>query len=212
MPRETFFNLAPEKRQRILDSALDEIAAHGYDKASVTRIVKGAGIATGSFYQYFDDVADIFVYLGQEAARLKALYMRQELEKDPQPNLEGFIRAMYRGGLRFGLEHEEYYRCAQSFLQIRDTSLYTRMLENIDQSDIFLLINRIVSQAMENGELADGVTPELLLQLISSINLTIIEYLLSRKSVKQMNIDDLGELCDLGVQIILHGVSKRKEQ
>ena len=119
---------------------------------------------------------------------------------------------MYRGGLRFGLEHEEYYRCAQSFLQIRDTSLYTRMLENIDQSDIFLLINRIVSQAMENGELADGVTPELLLQLISSINLTIIEYLLSRKSVKQMNIDDLGELCDLGVQIILHGVSKRKEQ
>ena len=43
MPKETFLNLKEDKKQRILDAALHEIAENGYDKASVTRIVKGGG-------------------------------------------------------------------------------------------------------------------------------------------------------------------------
>jgi AcrR family transcriptional regulator len=208
LPKETFFNLKKEKQQRILDAALREIAAQGYEKASVTRIVKDAGIATGSFYQYFEDVADMFVYIGQEAARLKSLYMQRELEKDKQPNLEGFVRAMYRGGLRFGLEHEEYYRCAQSFLQIKDTDLYRRMYENLDQNEMFVWLYQIVTRAAANGELAEGITPDLFFRLLSSINITIIEHLLASKSGREMNMDDLGVLCDLGVRVILHGVSR----
>ncbi|MFH1513365.1 MAG: TetR/AcrR family transcriptional regulator [Bacillota bacterium] len=210
MPRETFFNLKEEKQQRILNAALREIAAQGYDKASVTRIVKDAGIATGSFYQYFEDMADLFVYIGQEAARLKAQYMRRELEKDTQHSLEGFIRAMYRGGLQFGLEHKEYFRAAQSFLQIKDTELYRRMVANVDKTDLFVWLYTFVSQAIANGDLPAGITPELFFRLVSNINTTIIEYLLAAKPGGGMNMDDLETLCELGVQILLYGIQKPK--
>ncbi len=53
MPQATFFNLPEEKRQKILECALDEFAAHDYDSASVSKIVAKAGIAKGSLYQYF---------------------------------------------------------------------------------------------------------------------------------------------------------------
>ena len=69
MPKETFLNLKEDKKQRILEAGLREVSMHGYDKASVTRIVKGAGIATGSFYQYFEDMDDLFIYIALEAGQ-----------------------------------------------------------------------------------------------------------------------------------------------
>ena len=208
MPKETFFNLKEKKQQRILDAALAEIAAQGYDKASVTRIVKNAGIATGSFYQYFEDLADVFVYIAKEGVRLKSMYMQQELAKEPRRTLEGFIRAMYRGGLRFGLEHEEYFRAAQSFLQIKDTALYHRMFDGVEQSEILVWLYQFVNQAIANGEMPKGITAELFFRLLTNVNTTIIEYLIAAKPSKEMSKDDLETLCELGVQILLHGIQK----
>ena len=44
MPKETFFNLPEDKRQAILDLAIEEFAAHDYKNASISRIVERAGI------------------------------------------------------------------------------------------------------------------------------------------------------------------------
>jgi TetR/AcrR family transcriptional regulator len=54
MPKQTFFNLPDEKRDLITDVVIDEFADNDYDKVSISRIVQRAGIAKGSFYQYFD--------------------------------------------------------------------------------------------------------------------------------------------------------------
>jgi len=63
MPKETFKNLPEEKRQLIEKVAIREFGTFGYDKASVNRIVDNCQIAKGSFYQYFDDKKDLFLYL-----------------------------------------------------------------------------------------------------------------------------------------------------
>ena len=206
MPKETFFNLKEEKQQRILMAALHEIGEYGYDKASVTRIVKEAGIATGSFYQYFEDLDDLFVYIGREGGRLKAHYMQLALAENPKRNLENFIRAMYRGGLRFGLEHPEYFKAAQSFLLIKNTQLMQRMYDGIETSEIYIWLFQFVGEAIANGDLPKGITADLFFRLLTSINTTIIEYLLAQKPGGEMDANDLEMLCELGVQILLHGV------
>ena len=43
----------PEIRQRILDAAASEFAAHGYEGAGVQRIAERAGISTGNVYRYY---------------------------------------------------------------------------------------------------------------------------------------------------------------
>src|SRR5512133_1257035 len=63
MPKQTFFNLPQEKRDLIINAAVEEFAQYGLENASTNRIVKNSGIAKGSFYQYFEDKQDVFMHL-----------------------------------------------------------------------------------------------------------------------------------------------------
>jgi len=206
LPKETFFNLKTEKQQRIVHAALHEIAENGYEKASVTRIVKDADIATGSFYQYFADLDDLFVYVGMEAGRLKISYMQRAIDEAQGQDLESCIRAMYIGGLRFGLENEEYFRCAQNILRMENSALYRKMLKSAESSDLAVWMYQAVNRAVEAGEVLPGITPELLFRLLTSINATIIEYLIAKKPNREMSREDLDTLYELGVQVTLHGI------
>jgi len=62
MPKETFFNISEEKRERLLRSAISEFNACGFVKANIGAIAKAAGVAKGSIYQYFEGKNELFVY------------------------------------------------------------------------------------------------------------------------------------------------------
>ena len=63
MPKETFFNLSADKRKLIEKVAIEEFANNGLRSASVNAIVNKAGIAKGSFYQYFENLEDLYNYI-----------------------------------------------------------------------------------------------------------------------------------------------------
>lgn len=66
MPRPRFDRLDPDKRRHILAVAAEEFAAHGFDNASLNRIIDHAGISKGAAYYYFDDKADLFATVIRE--------------------------------------------------------------------------------------------------------------------------------------------------
>lgn len=66
MPNETFFNLPEDKRQKILKAAQDEFTEHQFNKARVSNIIKNAAIPRGSFYQYFENLEDLYFYIIDE--------------------------------------------------------------------------------------------------------------------------------------------------
>ncbi|MEX1375928.1 MAG: TetR/AcrR family transcriptional regulator [Eubacteriales bacterium] len=57
---ERFKNIDPDKRDRIINAAIDEFAANGYEKASTNEIVKNAGISRGLLYHYFKDKEELY--------------------------------------------------------------------------------------------------------------------------------------------------------
>ncbi len=60
MPRQRFYNLPPDERQRLLDIATRHFAREGFERASLNEILAEAGISKGSYYYYFDDKDDLF--------------------------------------------------------------------------------------------------------------------------------------------------------
>lgn len=62
MPKETFFRLHEEKQQRLIEAARKEFSSHSLKDASVNQIIRYAGIPRGSFYQYFEDIEDLYFY------------------------------------------------------------------------------------------------------------------------------------------------------
>ncbi|MGI6609073.1 MAG: TetR/AcrR family transcriptional regulator [Limnochordia bacterium] len=79
MPKETFFNLPAAKRERVVEAALEEFATRSYHEARVTAIVDAAGIAKGSFYQYFEDKKDLFRYLMELIVEKKLEYINRHM-------------------------------------------------------------------------------------------------------------------------------------
>ena len=63
MPKETFFNLSEEKRNKILMSAKKEFSRVPFSESSVKNIIEDAGIPRGSFYQYFENMEDLITYV-----------------------------------------------------------------------------------------------------------------------------------------------------
>jgi AcrR family transcriptional regulator len=63
MPKPTFFNLPKEKQDILLNVAKKEFSRVSLYEASISNIIKEAGIPRGSFYQYFEDKEDVFFYL-----------------------------------------------------------------------------------------------------------------------------------------------------
>lgn len=62
MPKETFFRLPEEKKARILAAAKEEFSLHSIREASISNIIRLADIPRGSFYQYFEDIEDLYFY------------------------------------------------------------------------------------------------------------------------------------------------------
>ena len=74
MPSTTFFNLPSEKREKLLAAARAEFARVPYAEASINKMIQAADIPRGSFYMYFRDKEELFLYLmGEWSRRLTAL-------------------------------------------------------------------------------------------------------------------------------------------
>ncbi|NLB99322.1 MAG: TetR/AcrR family transcriptional regulator [Lactobacillales bacterium] len=62
MPKQTFFNLPDEKKERLLKAAYSEFSKVSLDESSINAIIHESGISRGSFYQYFEDKEDLYFY------------------------------------------------------------------------------------------------------------------------------------------------------
>lgn len=62
MPTITFLNLPKEKQDTIIEASLKEFKRVLLKDASINKIIKDANIPRGSFYNYFEDINDLYVY------------------------------------------------------------------------------------------------------------------------------------------------------
>ncbi|WP_195571945.1 TetR/AcrR family transcriptional regulator [Paenibacillus sp. 1001270B_150601_E10] len=86
MPSQTFFNLPPEKQQTIMHVSRKEFSQYTFHEASINRIIKEAQISRGSFYMYFENKEDLFLYImnAYQAKIMKPLFKQLQHENfDP---------------------------------------------------------------------------------------------------------------------------------
>lgn len=69
MPNPRFHKLPSEQQKAILRAALDEFATHGFNAASLNRIIDTAGMSKGSMYYYFDGKEDLYAHVARVELR-----------------------------------------------------------------------------------------------------------------------------------------------
>ncbi|TCJ01028.1 TetR/AcrR family transcriptional regulator [Cytobacillus praedii] len=78
IPKQTFFNLPDEKKQKIIDATYNIFIYEKYEDVNIRDIAKKAGISIGSFYQYFHDKDDLYLYF---FTCIEMKYMDKQKEK-----------------------------------------------------------------------------------------------------------------------------------
>jgi hypothetical protein len=63
MPKKTFFNLPDTKRQKIIDTAYELFINNDYKDINIRKLASSFEISLGSFYQYFENKDDLYLYL-----------------------------------------------------------------------------------------------------------------------------------------------------
>jgi AcrR family transcriptional regulator len=113
-------NLDSDRKERLFQTAADEFAEHGYDAASLNRIIEKAGIGKSSLYYYFDDKADLFTTVVERAV---ALLIKEIGGFDPATltaeNYWSELEGLCRRATELSASNSWYVRLGRLFYQLR---------------------------------------------------------------------------------------------
>jgi len=197
----SYVNLPKTKRgeqtlKRICDAAEELFLERGYYHTEVSDITKKAGVATGTFYIYFQDKVSVFLHLMDTLGRKLRREIR--LAKQASPNLP-FVeneRVIFRVWFSFVREHMGIFHICWQSLFI-EPEFFKKYYERFSAG----YIDEIV-KAQDAGELRE-LDPELLSYLLLGVyNFVALKYLILDKS----GPDD--ELIDQLISILSTGILK----
>jgi len=175
MPKDTFFNLPEAKRSLICQVAIEEFAAHSFDQASINRIVAQSGIAKGSFYQYFENKNDLFLYLLQLVADEKLNYLAPVMRNPEQCDFFTLLRELYLSGIQFVVEHPQYVEISRRLLASRGTPIYEEAVSG-SMPLAYDLFKTLLENAVRRGQVRADIDVRLFAYLIASLNMLVLEY------------------------------------
>ena len=177
MPKQTFINLPEEKRQIIVNAAIEEFAEHGLDNASTNRIVANSGISKGSFYQYFEDKQDVFMYLLTVLEREKIEYFKGK--HPPSNNMDTFqyFRWMIKTGMEFNSANPRLTQAISRVL-LGEGLYYGKHFTEIRQKTTQAL-SAMIQQAIERGEVDPIVDVDLAVMVMDTWSNAISTYILN---------------------------------
>jgi AcrR family transcriptional regulator len=206
MPKDTFFNLPEDKRTLICNVALDEFAKYSFDQASINRIVAKSGIAKGSFYQYFENKQDLFLYLVQLAAEAKLNYLAPVMRNPEQHDIFTLFREMYLSGIRFAAEHPQYAEISKKMLESKGTPIYEEILaDNLPSAYEFF--ETLLENAITRGEVRADIDVKMFSYMITSMNALVIEYYLEHLAPEYD--DKMMETIDKFLDFLRHGIGEK---
>lgn len=159
MPSQTFFNL-PEKRQQIiLEAAIAEFGNHSYEAASISHIVSRAKIAKGSFYQYFEDKQDLYLYLVDRALEARNLFIATAKLPSIQSGFFVYLRALFQAVLEFQLAHPALTQILFRGPNHGDVPFREEVFKRTKASSIAYM-RQHVQAAIAQGQLSADINPD----------------------------------------------------
>ncbi len=178
MPKKTFQNLPLKKRKRIEAVAIDEFAERSFTSASISAIVAKAGIAKGSFYQYFEGKEDLYLHIVKLSNQEKGALVREVgLPGNPMDTF-GYLRWMLQVGFLFELRFPKLAKITyQAFVE--DLPFLKDEQGNPKGGGTFYF-NDVLSQGIVHEDVAPWVDTNMASYIIASIYHHFGPYLLRR--------------------------------
>lgn len=172
MPKQTFFNLEPDKRQAVIKAAVEEFAQLPFEQASLTKIVEKCGIAKGSMYQYFEDKRDLYLYVVDLAYEQKRDYVRKAFEKGG--DIFSVLEEYYLESYSFARDHPLFHQVANKFWDSKAEALQSELEKGrLSRSHDFA---QFLDDAMTQGKVNKALDPEAVFFVYHAVGKELVDH------------------------------------
>lgn len=203
MPTATYFNLDPEKQRRIFAAAVEEFSTRRFSEASINQIVKNAGIPRGSFYQYFENKEDLYLYMITEIGKEKMQRFEQARVFDTEADFFTIYMELYRIGLAWAKTKPEYNRIF--LLMELDDSEFIAKLRKLSVEG-FAIMKDLLERDKKRGLIRADVDTDLVIDILYDLMLQSFKRYYLRSSEKELLRRVQGIF-----QIIKEGIAVKRE-
>lgn len=169
MPTETFLKLTEDKKKKIIQSAKKEFSRVPFVETSIKNIVQEAGIARGSFYQYFEGKEDLLVYILQDHIKGMEQVIEQTLKQTKGDIFEAFIAVYdYMVNDFMGSEEQQFFKNIFENMRTSDDEILYRKMRDCKPPE--MLFQRYIPFIdTTNLKASDSEEMELILKMLSII-------------------------------------------
>jgi AcrR family transcriptional regulator len=210
MPQATFFNLSDNKRNLIISAAIDEFSSASYSTASINQICKKSNIAKGSFYQYFTDKMDLYVYIMTLAIEEKIRFFSVILREFHTLSLLEQFRLLFIKGIEFAKDYPQYAALGEQFSKENNQLAKSSVIKAGDKQSELLFI-KMIDHAKSKGEIDSKVDSLALSMMFQSLNNSVNEYMLNKfGNVRyEQYEEDVSNFVDSLLSIIFNGIQNK---
>ena len=214
MPKDTFLNLSREKRKLIEEAAFNEFAEHGFDNASINRIVKRADIAKGSFYQYFEDKGDLYKHILTRIGEEKLAYITPALQNPAELDFFSFLEEIYRSGLAFAKDHPKKGQVAFEVYKNQTNPLFKEIYSEAMASGK-LFYESLLDQAISKGTVDPQLEKGFIIHMLIHLQVASFDYYFDSIGTGEMDsgiwADDVMHTVKLMIRFIKNGIQMPNE-
>jgi AcrR family transcriptional regulator len=97
-----------QNREKLLEAARKVFAEKGYGEATARDIVRRTDLASGTFYNYFDDKQDVFMALLEEMSEKGRALVRAQ-RQEPGRSIEERVAGAYRAYFEWAVEEDDLF-------------------------------------------------------------------------------------------------------
>ncbi|QUH18502.1 TetR/AcrR family transcriptional regulator [Alkaliphilus sp. B6464] len=207
MPNPAFFNLSEDKRNLIISVAIEVFSSANYDIASINQICKKSNIAKGSFYQYFTDKLDLYIYIMTLVIEKKVSFFTIILDQFKTLTLLEQIRLLFIKGIEFSKEYPQYAALGEQFSKENNETVKSAVIKEGEKQSETLFV-QMVDHAKLKGEVSSKVDTLALSMMLQSLNKTVNEYMLNKfGDINHTHYnEDTNKLVDSLLNIVFNGI------
>ncbi len=180
---------------QIIDTAKKLFSKNGYLATSVNEIIEKSGIATGTFYIYFDDKFALYSYI---LAKYRKLIRKtiSEAIKDAHTRYDK-ERLGLRAFLKFAWEDPLAYRIIWESMFV-DQKLFKEYYQTFSVD-----YQRQLKRSVDNHEVNDNIDLETLSYILMGISNFVGLQVLFRDTLTDKDLD---RICDEVMKVLDHGM------
>ncbi|MGE7881989.1 TetR/AcrR family transcriptional regulator [Bacillus sp. NPDC094077] len=207
MPKQTFFNLEREKKEVLIQAAMKEFSRVPLFEASISNIIKDAGIPRGSFYQYFEDKEDVFFFLLNDHTKKDNEKLISILKENDGDLFDAYFELYQYLLKKFqNLENRNFFRNAFLNMNYKVENTLTRNMNEDDHknrlSEIMILINK------EKLNIADEREIFHVMKIITAVTF----HNLIQNFAKEISFDESVKNYTLELSLLKKGLYKRVDK